>query len=737
MSPSPRAAANGIMGDVRGGLAGAAFTLGGLLPISLIAFGMLGPDVASHAIRAAFVSVIVGNAVAALVGGTPISGTTARTSATLVFAGLVTSLAAEGLDIATIVMLSTLATLCAGVLQVGFGLVRAGSQAKYVPLPVVVGFIDGLALLIIVGQLPALMGVVGRGVGVFDALPDLQWGALVLGLSMIVGVHWVTLTRPSVPGLLVFMLLGTFIYLTLQHFFPNWPLGPQLAAPRAELPLPDGWLPFMQWPWPASIAAHATVILTTGVVIAVVSSLDSLMSAAAAENETGLEFNGNRLLIGQGLANVASSAFGGLPVVHGGAFAIAAARAGGHSRWCAVSSSLSLLAILLFGGTLLGKVPIAVTAGVMIGAALGLFDRWTPLAVRRLWQGARAPDLRWSVAIVVVVCLVTFVFGFVAAVVLGIALSMLLFVTGLNRSLIRGTATGRTRASRRIYPTAQAALLHEYGDATRLFTLEGAIFFGTAETLREEVHARSQGARFVILDLARVTAIDPSGVTMVDRLAQQLKEAGTTLLLAGIVDGDRHAQALHTYSAKGREERLGWFTDADKALEFAEETTLATVTSALPDVELTLAELPLLEGLSGDDCARVGALLARVSFEPGQRLFLRGNPGDRLYMMARGAVSLVEGTGADRSEGRRIVSFNSGVVFGETAMLDGGPRTATAIAETDAVAYTLSRVDLDHLRAEQPALAAQLLYNLARQLSGRLRFATLVLWAGEDRAEQP
>jgi CRP-like cAMP-binding protein len=101
-------------------------------------------------------------------------------------------------------------------------------------------------------------------------------------------------------------------------------------------------------------------------------------------------------------------------------------------------------------------------------------------------------------------------------------------------------------------------------------------------------------------------------------------------------------------------------------------------------------------------------------------------------MLARGSVTLVEGVGAHSEKGRRIVSFKSGVVFGETAMLDGGPRTATAIADSDSIAYTLSRTELDRLRAEAPTLAAQLLFNLARQLSGRLRFATMVLWADAE-----
>lgn len=128
--------------------------------------------------------------------------------------------------------------------------------------------------------------------------------------------------------------------------------------------------------------------------------------------------------------------------------------------------------------------------------------------------------------------------------------------------------------------------------------------------------------------------------------------------------------------------------------------------------------------------------MRRRRFGPGEILFRRGDPGDELYALVRGSVTLVEGNGADRAAGRRIISFRSGVVFGEVAMLDGGARTATAICDVESVGYTLARSDLERLRQRDPDLASQTLLNIARQISARLRFTTMVLWRNQGQSQR-
>ncbi len=158
----------GLVGELRGGIAGAMVGLGIVLPLGTLAFAALGPDAADIGVRAAFTTAIVGGLIAALIGGVVIPGSIPRTATTLIFASFVATLAtdptlrtASGLELKTILALCMLCVIGAGVLQVGFGMARFGTLIKYVPVPVVAGFMNGVAVLIAISQIGPLLGLPG------------------------------------------------------------------------------------------------------------------------------------------------------------------------------------------------------------------------------------------------------------------------------------------------------------------------------------------------------------------------------------------------------------------------------------------------------------------------------------------------------------------------------------------------------------------------------------------------
>jgi CRP-like cAMP-binding protein len=158
-------------------------------------------------------------------------------------------------------------------------------------------------------------------------------------------------------------------------------------------------------------------------------------------------------------------------------------------------------------------------------------------------------------------------------------------------------------------------------------------------------------------------------------------------------------------------------------LQFLRGEFAGGVASAIPGLAhaLTLGLLAFAAGLDGGEIGALRQALRRKELDPGETLFREGEPGDHLYLLARGAVSISIG-GSDRAS--RIVTFAPGSIFGEAAMLDGGPRSGTAVVDEDAVVHSLSRADLERLASTHPALANKLLLNLGRHLSGRLRQTT-------------
>ncbi len=722
----------GLVGELRGGIAGAMVGLGVVLPLGTLAFAALGHDAAAIGVRAAFTTAIFGGLVAALIGGAIIPGSIPRTATTLIYASFVATLVADpALKTAGVLELETIFALCmlcvvgAGMLQVVFGMARLGTLIKFVPLPVVAGFMDGVAILIVISQIGPLLGLqeLRWDRQLIERLPEISFLGMVVGIATAAFAMILVRRRVRFPWSLAGFLFGAVIYHAIRLVAPEADLGPVLGAPAAGLPEPVllHWLAAPEAM--TMLYAHLPQLAASAFVIALIGSMDSLLAAVSMDTVLHTRHRANRMLIGQGFANIAVGAIGGVPVAYSMVIPLSVYRAGGRGILAGCVMIATLLLILLFGGFLIGLIPVTVSAGVMLIVALGLFDQWSVGALRQLRADRGYREAKWSLAVVLLVCLATLIFGFLVAIVVGVFLSFMLFIVAMNSSLVRSFGTGATRSSRRIYFPDQEKVLRERGDRIKFIELQGAIFFGTAERLALQVDALAKDARFIILDVKRVTTVDASGAMALERMAHQLQEAGVTLLVSGIVAGDRHARALDAFGVFEHRDRRQWFADADRALEHAERELLDGAGIDSPDVEMAFEDLSLLHDLSAEQRDRLRRSVVRAELAADEVLFSKGETGDRLYVLARGSVSIFSGTAGEAGV-QRLASFAPGVIFGETAMLDGGGRTATGVADRPSVVYILTRDALDEIRRNDPMLATQVLLNLARQLSARLRFAT-------------
>lgn len=712
-----------LRGEAAGGLASAIPGLVHALTLGVLAFAPLGPEHVEVAIRAGFAAAIFGGIAATALSGTPLPATGPRASTSLILAGFVTTLAADpGLGVPQALALAALCTALAGALQILFGALRLGTLAKFVPYPVIAGFMCGVAILIVLSQLPHLLGLVPaalRGA-------SLSWLTAVQPLSAVVGLAtaamiWVIGWRwKRLPAALLGLLAGTAVFYALRAAVGDGAGSPVVGPVPGGLPLPTALGSVLDLAGTPALAHHFPGLAATAAVIAIIGSLDSLLAAAAIDVAAGVRHRGNRELVAQGVGNIVSALFAGVPVALSPTRAIPAFRAGGRTRAIGFIAAALLAAALLAGHSALAYLPLAVLGGVMLTVAWGLVDVWTKGLVRRLVAGDRERTLLWSAAVVVLVAAITVLVNFVIAVTAGVFLSMALFIASMNRSLVRTVQNGAARPSRRIYGPEEARALTDARRKIAIVELEGALFFGSAERLGAEVEPLAATARFIVLDLHRVNSIDASGAIALEQLANRLGAAGSSLLLAGVVPDGRHGLALVAAGTYSKAEARRWFVDADQAIGWAEDRLLGPARS-VSSKEIPLERLALAAGLSEDELASLRRSLRRAELNADEVLFREGEPGDKLYLLARGAVSiLVDGGGQQR----RIVTFAPGSVFGEAAMLDGAPRSATATVIEDAIVYSLSRRALDALARSDPSLATKLLVNLGRHLSARLRQTT-------------
>ncbi len=718
--------------EIMAGSAGAAASLAIVLTLGLLAYAPVGGAAAQMGIAAAFASVVIGGAVAACISRSKMPAAGPSSATALIFAALVAQLVRDpAFDPAHPAGLQLLAAVCgacvagSGLLQMVFGLLRLGSLAKFVPQPVLSGFMNGIAILILLGQLPLLLGLqpgawAQQGVAVLASVHPLT---LATGLATAALVWGLRRWLPGSPATLLGLAGGTLLHALLVAQWPDASLAPQVGPLQAGVRLPDALARLPATALAALWQRHAQGLLTTALLLALIGSLESILSALAVDQSMNRRHDANRELIAMGSANVASGLCGGLPVVNSRTRSVATLHAGGSSRWAALAGCVVLGAVQWLALPLLGQVPLAVMAGLMLTVALALMDGWTHQLVAQWWAGERGGLQRQSLLLVATVCAFTLWLGFAAGVAVGTLLAMLVFMRNVNRSLLRSRGTAAQRPSRRIYPPQQESVLASARARIALVELEGALFFGSAERMVAEVEQAARAAASVVLDFSAVSTLDATGAVALQSLSGRLAQRGTALLLAGVQPGNRHGRSLRACGTFRGDPRDDWFADADRATEAAEQRLLAAAQAAPVAQAMPLAACELLLGLDAAQQALVCQRLKATRLQAGEHLFRAGDAASTLYVLTEGSISVIGRAPAD-GPGTRFVSFSPGMTFGEVALLDGGGRTADAVADSDAVVHALGADDVAALQAAHPALAALLYRNLARHLSQRLRAAT-------------
>jgi SulP family sulfate permease len=719
--------------DVLAGAVNAVTSLVAVLSLGIVATGTLGPAALLLGIKAALVAAIAGGLVYALSGTTPSPAGNPSSATTVIFAALVAQVGRDPqLDLSSAQGLMSLAAVLGsavvlmGLLQIGFGVAGLGRWARFVPQPVLAGFMSGIVLLILFAQLRPLLGLPLTSALTDPAtLSQIQPLALLIGVTAAAAVWLLGPKWRAVPAPLLGLGAGVGLYAVLSSLMPGARFGNMVGVLPQGWVMPDALLPLGDAATRALWQRHGSQALLTAAALAFFGALESLFSAMALDQTTGGRHDSRRELIALGAANMASGLCGGMPLSTGRARAVQLIDSGAAGRRPVVVAALTFALIYAVGGPLLALLPKAALAGVMVTIAVALSDRWTRQLLRQWRAGERSPEVRLSLAVVAVVCAVTAAGGFVAGLAAGVLLSMLIFMRSVNRSLLRERYSADQRPSRRIYRPEQEALLRDARRRVTVFELEGALFFGSAARLTSEGEALTSQCRCLLLDLRRVSTIDESGAMALQQLSNQLKQRGVTVLLAGVVAGNRHGQRLRDFGCfrnkPGDDPRPDWCPDADRATEVAERLLLTDAGMTELQSSVSLAETALLKGLETGQCARVLTVLNEQRLAAGELLFQEGDTGDAIYVVTEGSISVVA---AGTSERQRFVTFPPGMMFGETAMLDGSGRTAAAIADRASVVHRLDKSDFETLSATDPQLGQRLALNIAVHLAERLRGAS-------------
>ncbi|MSO99371.1 MAG: cyclic nucleotide-binding domain-containing protein [Rhodospirillaceae bacterium] len=598
-----------------------------------------------------------------------------------------------------------------------------GHIIKFTPYPVIAGFMNGVAVLLLMGQVKFLLGLPEHfSWASWRDIPHLlqPWTILVAAISLAAISLGPRITR-HVPSLLVGVAAGIASYYVIAAQVGLEALRPIIGDIPAAAPTVKALSPVMAEGFTDWVIARLIDIAPSIAVLAVIASIDSLMGAAALDSLTHRRHDSNRELIAQGLSNITSGIVGGLACSGAVARSAASYHSGARTRFAGIAHAMIVLITTLVAGPWVGTIPRVVLAAVLTVVAFGMMDAWSRDLVSRLKaSGGYRREIAANLAIVIAVAAVTVMVNLIAAVAVGIAVAMALFVTQMSKSIVRRVYDGRARRSLKVRERHDAELLTERGNEVAVIELDGPLFFGTADALLTEAERSVDTARVVILDFRRVSEMDATGVRLLQVLARTLTTRGLQLLLAHVTPETDHGRFIAAIGGQHLFSSAMCSPDTDAALEWAEDKLVEWYAPGNhTERELSLAELCLADGFAPADVDIITGYVHRREFNAGDKLFTEGTPGDAMYLLARGTVTirLARGDGG----AIRLATLIPGVMFGEMALLESQPRSADAIATTDLVVHEMNKAGFARILTDHPALAARLMTNMARAIAARLR----------------
>ena len=610
---------------------------------------------------------------------------------------------------------ANVAAFAAGAVFFGLGVFRLGALMRFIPFPVIGGFLAGSGLLILMGAVPVLTGAALSQLDISLLMEPLRAARWLPGLAF--GLLLVFMLRRYrhpllVPGLL---LGGVAVYHLGLHLAglsvadaqqAGLLLGPFPGYTGLELP-PWTRLPAAVWPSVvAQIPTFASIVLVSVVAL--------LLNASGLELATRSDLDINRELRAAGLANMASGLLGGAVGFHALSASLLGNRMGANSRLIGLISAALCLAALLVGTSLLAYMPRAVLGGLLFSMGAGLLIEW-------LYDGWRRLPLQDFLIVALIVGVIGAV-SIPAGVAVGVAVAMAIFVLSYSRvRVIRQELSGADYRSNVDRSAAALAVLKEEGGAIRVIKLEGFIFFGTAYSVLTKIQQMiaNPGARplrFLIIDFRDVPASDSSARLAFSKIRTACERHGCRLILtrmkasvrtqfrqAGIVEGDG---------------AVIFEDDLDEALEQCEQQILAEAAGGAVNQDSSGLERIRRVLPEGASLADFMAYLEPKSFAPGDYLLRQGGPPDEILFIEQGRVTIRLGLPDGRS--MRLRSMTVGTMIGEIGLYLNQPRNASAVADEPTKAQVLSADSLRRMEANAPHLANALHHAIAALLAERL-----------------
>jgi SulP family sulfate permease len=640
----------------------------------------------------------------------------------VVTAGMVTTLSGlESQQFATVTLLIVSTTLFTGLLLLGLGYFKLGRIVRFLPYPIIGGFLAGSGWLLVQGGI-SIMANTDPGLKWFQTdilalwVPGVVLGVIIFTVSV----------KTAKPYMVPLLMLGATLlfygiaWITHRSFADlrsaGWLLDISASTSLWEFPLSPSLISEVNW-------SVLTAQLPAMIPIAMISAIGLLLNSSGMEVLIRKDFDLSRELKVAGFGNLLAGLAGGIVGFQDISSSTLNHRMSGGRRLVGILTALMLGATLVVGTSFILFVPKVVFGSVLIYLGIELLFEW----VYKAWFKFSRSDFFVVIAILVILG----VFGVLQGIMAGLVLAVVMFAVNYSRiSVIKFALTGQEFRSRVSHSPSEQLVLDAHGDQVFIMILEGFIFFGTAngifEALREHLkNSTTEPVKYFLVDFSKVSGIDSTGMLSFNRMIQWSQEQGITLVFSGLEK--KAEEHFLMESAETGASSMQFLPNLDRGLEWCENKIISGSTPD-PGLKKDIAE-QLNDILKGEGVGKLLPFLQRREYHPGEYLIKEGDAPDFIFFIHSGQVTAqLEIPGKTPV---RLETMSSGRTVGEIAFYLGTRRTASVVADLDSIVYSLSIDDLKNMEATEPETATIFHRISALLLSKRVMHLTRTVRALE------
>jgi sulfate permease, SulP family len=689
---------------------------------ALIFAGPLEPQL-SYGVAMTFLSAAVGGAIVALRSSLPFAVAGPDSSAVVIVAAMATTLVgrliAQGSHelLGPVIIAMCLATALTGLLLCVLGFTRLGRAIRFVPYPVIGGFLGATGWLMVTGSIRVVTDQAPTFYNI-DAFLNISTAEkLAAALSVAVLLHFL-LRRSKSPFILPGMLFAT---IAIAHTVlvaagssisaaqtSGWMFRAQSAA---SLTLPWNFAILSSFPWTSLLALSGDIVA-----IMFVTAITLLLNTTGIEIATRKEANIERDLRSLGVANLTTAALGGYVSCTSLSRSTLVHLAGATGRLSGLTVAAIYVMLLIVGPGFLGYVPKYVLSGLLFFLGAGLVYQWLIHSSQRL--------LLIEYLSLIGIALLIVYWGFIAGVLIGVMIGCATFALSASRvNVIKFSFDGSEYHSSLDRSPRELSLLNDYGKEIQGMALQSYLFFGSANRLYQHVKALLEchpKCRFLIFDFRLATGIDSSATHSFLQIKDAATATGAKIVLANMMpELEKAFRAVRFVS-----DDISIAADLDRALESCEQAVIEAHQNA--DDDIGSFRTWLSEALGNPQYAEhLARYCQRREVQAGEIIARQGEVADAMHFTFDGRIGIIVELDGQRT--MRVRSLGRHTTIGEMGLITHGVRSATIRAEATSVLYELTAVSYERMKVDHPELSQALLGYIVAVLAERLNFANRAL----------